>query len=126
MSLLHWLADRQFVLMHSPGLPAVQRSVALMALLLGAVLLGFLFWNFYPAKIFLGESGSVWIGFILGVLSIIGGSKIATAFLIMGIPILDVIWIIFRRWLWEKKSPFTNPDRKHLHFRLMDLGLSQR
>jgi hypothetical protein len=47
--------------------------------------------NFYPAKIFLGESGSTFAGFMLGVLAIVSGGKIATAILVMGIPLLDVI-----------------------------------
>ena len=44
----------------------------------------------------------------------------------MGIPILDVLWVILRRLFWEKKSPFSTPDKKHLHFRLLSAGLSQR
>jgi UDP-N-acetylmuramyl pentapeptide phosphotransferase/UDP-N-acetylglucosamine-1-phosphate transferase len=61
---------------------------------------------------------------MLGVLAIILGAKIATALLVMGIPILDVAWVIARR-LWYGASPF-RADRKHLHFRLLDIGYSQR
>ena len=64
-------------------------------------------------------------GFILGSLAIISGSKIATTLLVVGIPILDVLWVILRRIFWEKKSPFL-ADKKHLHFRLLDLGWTQK
>lgn len=102
-----------------------QPETAAVALIAGAAFLGFLFFNTHPASIFLGESGSVFAGFILGVLAIISGGKIATALLIMGIPILDVLWVISRRLFFEKRSPF-QADRKHLHLRLVDVGLSQR
>lgn len=102
-----------------------QPSVGLMALGLAGACFGFLLWNWHPARVFLGEGGSLYIGFMLGVLSIISGAKIATALLVMGIPILDVAWVIVRRLLWEKKS-LAQADRKHLHHRLLDLGLSHR
>lgn len=103
----------------------LQPDIAFAALMLSAACLGFLILNWHPAKIFLGESGALFIGFILGVLSIISGGKIAIALLIMGIPILDVVWTIIRR-LWNGKNPFKSADRKHLHFRLLDAGLGQR
>jgi UDP-GlcNAc:undecaprenyl-phosphate GlcNAc-1-phosphate transferase len=102
-----------------------QPDIAFAAIMLTAACLGFLILNWSPAKIFLGESGSLLIGFVLGVLSIISGGKIAIALLIMGIPILDVAWTIVRR-LISGKNPFKSADRKHLHFRLLDAGLSQR
>jgi len=103
-----------------------QPETALLAIILAGASFGFLVFNFYPAKIFLGEGGSLWLGFMLGVLSIISGAKIATTLLIMGIAILDVIWVIVRRLFFEQKSPFGTADRKHLHFRLLDVGLSHR
>lgn len=102
-----------------------QPETALLAVILAGACLGFLFFNWHRAKIFLGEGGSLFCGFMLGVLAIISGAKIATALLIMGIPILDVIWVIVRRTLLEKKSPFFS-DKKHLHFRLLEAGLSHR
>lgn len=102
-----------------------QPETALLALLFAGAGIGFLMMNFNPARIFLGEGGSVFVGFWLGVLAIISGAKIATALLIMGIPILDVIWVIVRRVFFEKTSA-TRADRKHLHFRLLDIGFSQR
>lgn len=103
----------------------MQPETALLCIILAGASLGFLFLNFHPARIFLGETGSIFTGFMLGVLAIISGGKIATALLIMGIPILDVGWVITRR-LWHKKSPFRSADRKHLHFRLLDLGFTHR
>jgi UDP-GlcNAc:undecaprenyl-phosphate GlcNAc-1-phosphate transferase len=106
-------------------LPKVnQPMTAILAIIFVGSLLGFLFYGFYPASIFLGESGSTFCGFILGVLAIILGGKIATALLVMGIPILDVAWAIVRR-LWYKQSPF-KADKSHLHHRLLDIGLSQK
>jgi len=99
-------------------------GTSFLALILAGSCLGFLIFNWHPAKIFLGEGGSVFCGFMLGVLAIISGSKIATALLIMGIPILDVIWVILSR-IWQGRSPISG-DNKHLHFRLLDIGLNHR
>lgn len=102
-----------------------QSGTSILALILAGACAGFLIFNWHPAKVFLGESGALFIGFMLGVLSVISGAKIATALLIMGIPILDVVWVILRRLIKEKRTPFIS-DRKHLHFRLLDIGLSHR
>lgn len=102
-----------------------QPETALLAVILAGACVGFLLFNFHPAKMYLGEGGSLLTGFMLGVLAIISGAKIATAVLIMGIPILDVAWVIVRR-LWRGASPFRTADTTHLHFRLMDAGLSHR
>ncbi|MDZ4229564.1 MAG: MraY family glycosyltransferase, partial [Candidatus Veblenbacteria bacterium] len=105
--------------------PFYQPSVGLLAVMLAGACAGFLAWNWYPARIFLGEGGSLYIGFVLGVLAIISGAKIATALLVMGVPALDVAWVIVRRWFWERHS-LAQADRKHLHYRLLDVGLSHR
>lgn len=102
-----------------------QPDVGLAALVLSAACLGFLVFNWHPASIFLGEGGSLFLGFALGVLAVISGGKIAIALLIMGVPILDVVWTIIRR-LAAGVNPLKFSDRKHLHFRLYDLGLGQR
>lgn len=105
--------------------PQVQQtSTAFIALIFAGAALGFLPHNFHPARIFLGEGGSVFAGFMIGSLSVISGGKIATALLVLGIPVLDAAWVILRR-LWFGASPFVG-DKKHLHFRLLDIGLSQR
>jgi UDP-GlcNAc:undecaprenyl-phosphate/decaprenyl-phosphate GlcNAc-1-phosphate transferase len=102
-----------------------QPETALLSVIFAGALAGFLIFSFHPARIFLGEGGSTFIGFMLGVLAIISGAKIATALLIMGVPLLDVAWVILRRVFKEKRSPFWG-DKKHLHFRLLDIGLSHR
>lgn len=97
-------------------------ATGIWALLLAGASLGFLVYNWRPASIFLGEGGSVFIGFLLGILSIVSGSKIITTLLVMGLPALDVLFVIIRR-LISGKSPFSG-DRNHLHYRLLSLGLS--
>ena len=99
-----------------------QQSIALLALALAGTCLGFLPHNFHPARIFLG-GGAYLLGYLLGTLSIIGGTKGATLLLVLGIPILDTAWQILRR-LRSGRSPMEG-GRGHLHHRLFDLGLSQ-
>ncbi len=102
-----------------------QPDIGLAALVFSGACLGFLIFNWHPAKIFLGEGGSLLLGYILGVLAIISGGKIAIALLVMGIPVLDVLWTIIRR-LSVGKNPFKFADKKHLHFRFLDLGMGQK
>ncbi|HVT01468.1 MAG TPA: MraY family glycosyltransferase [Patescibacteria group bacterium] len=85
--------------------------------------LGFLFYNFYPAKIFPGYSATI-LGFMIGVLSIISGVKLATAILVMGVPTADAMFTILRRLL-ARRSPFWH-DKGHLHHLLLDYGMDQR
>lgn len=99
-------------------------TTSFLALTLAGAVLGFLVWNWHPAKIFLGEGGSIFLGFMLGVLAVISGGKIATALLVMGVPILDVLWIIGRRLASGQK--IFSADKKHLHFRLLQAGMTQR
>lgn len=114
-----------FFLTIKPGIFSPdQTAVAIMALLLGVTMLVFCFHDFYPAKILMGDTGSMFLGFILAGLAIFSGGKLATAFLVMGVPILDSIWIILRRLL-AKKSPFKG-DLEHFHHRLLYAGLSDR
>jgi UDP-GlcNAc:undecaprenyl-phosphate GlcNAc-1-phosphate transferase len=100
-----------------------QYSVALLPIALLGATLGFLPFNFAPARIFLG-SGAYFLGFTLGVLSIIGGAKMASILLVMGLPLLDVAWQVVNRLL-RGQNPVQG-DRGHLHFRLLDMGLSSR
>jgi UDP-GlcNAc:undecaprenyl-phosphate GlcNAc-1-phosphate transferase len=99
-----------------------QPYVAVLCFALAGALLGFLRWNFHPASIFMGTSGTMFVGFTLAVLSILGTAKVAVAVLVLGVPIIDTFWIIVRR-VASRRSPFT-PDRGHIHHRLLDLGLS--
>lgn len=102
-----------------------QPDIGLAALILCGACAGFLIFNWHPASIFLGDGGSLFLGYALGVLAIISGGKIAIALLVLGIPILDVLWTIIRRAA-SGVNPFRFGDRKHLHFRLLDLGLGQK
>ncbi|MEP7293126.1 MAG: MraY family glycosyltransferase [Chloroflexota bacterium] len=100
-----------------------QTSVSLLHLALMGATLGFVIYNFYPAKIVMG-GGATFLGYVLGALAIIGGAKMATILLVMGLPLLDSVWQVLTR-LRQGRSPFSG-DRGHLHFRLIDLGVSQR
>jgi len=102
-----------------------QPDIGLAALILTASCLGFLIFNWHPAKVFLGEGGSLLLGYLLGIFAIISGGKIAIALLVMGIPVLDVAWTIIRRLL-GRKNPFNFSDKLHLHHRLLNLGIGQR
>ncbi len=108
----------------SIGQKVNQPETALVAIILMGGCLGYLIYNFYPAKIFNGDSGAYFLGMTLGILAIFSGAKLATAALVLGLPILDAMWAIFRR-LIHGKSPFT-PDRGHLHYLFLDAGFSQR
>ncbi len=101
-----------------------QLSMSVLAIILAGALVGFLPFNFFPAKIFLGDSGSQVLGFLLAVFAIISGGKLATAFLVLGVPILDVIWVIARRML--SRQPVYKADSFHLHHRLIRAGLTQK
>ncbi len=100
-----------------------QVSVSLLPLALVGTTLGFLPYNFHPAKVFMG-GGAPYLGYVLAVLSIIGGAKMATILLVMGLPLVDLGWQASSRLL-RGKSPFSG-DRGHLHFRLQALGLSPK
>ncbi len=101
-----------------------QPIVALLCAVFTGALLGYLPWNFNPAKVFIGTTGVMVMGYLLAVLAILGSAKVAVALLILGVPIIDTFWIITRRIL-SGHSPFT-PDRGHFHHRLLDLGLSHK
>ena len=99
-------------------------------LALAGATLGFLPYNFYPAKIFMGDGGSLYLGFILATLSVLGTVKSATLVtmiipvLVLGVPIFDTFFAIFRRFV--NKRPIMEADKGHLHHRLMKLGYGQR
>ncbi|PIX62117.1 hypothetical protein CO057_00885 [Candidatus Uhrbacteria bacterium CG_4_9_14_0_2_um_filter_41_50] len=101
-----------------------QPDVALLALVVLGALIGFLVWNTHPASIFLGEGGSTLVGYTIGVLAVIGGSKIATALLVVAIPLFDIIFVLIARY--RAGVPLFSGDRRHLHHRLADVGLKPR
>jgi len=98
-------------------------AVFLSAIMIGA-LLGFFPFNFFKGSIFMGDSGSNFLGFMIAVVSILGGSKLATSFLVLGFPILDGLWVIFKR-IQNRKNIFI-ADKNHFHHRLLRLGLAPK
>ena len=114
-------------------LVALQQGYALVAVLTAALAgaaIGFLFYNFNPAKIFMGDTGSMFLGFMLAGISIIGAVKSAATIalivpiLALGLPIMDTTFAIVRRY--RGGVPIFKPDKGHLHHRLLDLGFTQR
>lgn len=120
-------------------------GTAVLAVILAGALIGFLRYNFNPAKIFLGDSGSLFIGFMLAVLSIKSSTKSTTTFalvipiLALGLPIMDTLLSMIRRFLHSflpseaKESSIVgrlktifSPDKSHIHHRLLARGLSHR
>ncbi len=106
------------------------QTAALSFALVGA-LVGFLIYNFPPAKIFMGDSGSLFLGLCLGSLPLIGGISKASAFgslivpvTLLTVPILDTATAILRR-LRRRKS-ILSPDKEHIHHKLLGMGLSER
>jgi len=105
-----------------------QPQVALLALILCASILGFLVYNTHPARIFMGDSGALFIGFTLACLSVLGVLKTYTVvmlapIMVLSIPVVDIIYSTFRR-ISLGKSPFI-ADASHLHHRLLNAGYSQ-
>jgi UDP-GlcNAc:undecaprenyl-phosphate/decaprenyl-phosphate GlcNAc-1-phosphate transferase len=107
-----------------------QVTVFAIAFILVAAILGFLPYNFYPARTFMGDGGSNFLGFILGCLAVMGLTKTTAVIslfvpiLILGIPIFDTFFAIIRRI--NNRAPIFKPDKSHLHHRLMAIGLSHR
>jgi exopolysaccharide biosynthesis WecB/TagA/CpsF family protein len=102
----------------------------LMLAMLGAVT-GFMFFNFHPAKIFMGDGGSMFLGFLLGAGSVVCQAKtstllgLAVVLLVLGVPMLDAFFTVIRRAVLERRSIFS-AEWGHLHHRLLDLGLRHR
>ncbi|HZS75721.1 MAG TPA: MraY family glycosyltransferase [Ktedonobacteraceae bacterium] len=99
-----------------------QQSIAILAAIFTGAVLGFLPHNWNPARIFMGDSGSMFLGLGLAVLSIMGGAKLALALMVLGVPILDVAVVMTIR-IRRGQSPL-HYDKSHLHYRLLATGLS--
>ncbi len=106
-----------------------EHVLALLCISLLGTTLGFLKYNFHPAKIFMGDAGALFLGCILSAISIEGAFKGATLItllvplLVFGVPIFDTAYVMFRRW--REKRPIYLADKGHLHHRLMAIGLNQ-
>ncbi|MEJ6348199.1 MraY family glycosyltransferase [Holzapfeliella sp. He02] len=103
--------------------------VSLMAFVLVAALIGFLPYNFHPAKIFLGDTGALFLGFMIAVLSLKGLKNVTlissiVPIVILGVPITDTIYAMLRRIL--NKKPISQADKHHLHHQLMQMGFTHR
>ena len=105
-------------------------DVAVMMAALAGACIGFLPYNFNPAKIFMGDTGATFLGFIMATVSVEGMFKMyglisfVAPFLILGLPIFDVCFAVIRR-VSHGQSPM-HPDRGHVHHRLIDMGFSQK
>ena len=105
-------------------------SLAIAVAPLAGALLGFLRYNFNPASIFLGDSGSLFIGFMLGCLGVLWSQKSATILgmtaplMAFSLPLLDTLLAIVRRFL--RRQPIFGADRRHIHHRLLDKGITTR
>lgn len=105
--------------------PAInQGATAMLAIILIGSILGFLPYNLSKKKIFMGDTGSMFIGFMLAIIAIISGGKVATASLVLGLPILDGLYVVGNR-LWHKKSIF-EADKNHIFHRLQRAGLTAK
>ncbi len=103
--------------------------VALIGFILAGAMLAFLTYNFNPAKIFMGDSGALFSGFLLATISIVGVMKAATLslllpFVVLAVPILDIVFSSTRR-ICKGKSPFV-ADAEHIHHKLLHAGFSQK
>ncbi len=101
-----------------------QPEVAMIAFILAAIALACVFFDFPPPKMLMGDTGSMFFGFMLGLLGIYQGGKVATAFVALGIPLIDAAFVVTRRVL-RGASPFKG-DRDHLHHRMLDAGMGKR
>lgn len=103
--------------------------ISLATIVIGSTL-GFLIFNFHPAKIFMGDTGSQFLGFIIAIISIMGFYKSVTIFslfipiIILAVPLFDTFFAILRRLL--SRQSISKADRSHIHHRLLDLGFSHR
>ncbi|WP_057802193.1 glycosyltransferase family 4 protein [Pediococcus stilesii] len=110
-------------------LPSTNIYVVIMIFTLVAAEIGFLPYNFFPARIYLGDTGALFIGFMISIFSL-SGLKNATFIsilipvMILGVPITDTVYAILRRLL--NKESISHADKRHLHHRLMQMGLTHR
>lgn len=101
-----------------------QPELALLSFTLAGIALGALLFDFPPNKVLMGDSGAMFFGFMLGVLTIYAGGKVATAFLVLGVPLIDFVLVISRRLLKRESIFRGNTKNEHLHHRLLHKGWS--
>lgn len=98
--------------------PVLQPATALLASIAIGAVGGFLLWNFPPAKIFMGDTGSMFLGFLIGLIGLIAGGKLATTMVVLAIPIIDAFTVLVSRII-KGKNPVTHADQSHLHHRFL-------
>ncbi|MBD3329256.1 hypothetical protein GF357_02065 [Candidatus Dojkabacteria bacterium] len=112
------------------GLQGGHVDVAQMSILLSGTILGFLIYNFPPAKIYTGASGKTAYGFLIAVFAIISGSKIATTMILLFIPLVDFVFVLVNRIIKHKPRSLAQllkiNDKTHLHHKLLELGLTKK
>jgi UDP-GlcNAc:undecaprenyl-phosphate/decaprenyl-phosphate GlcNAc-1-phosphate transferase len=108
--------------LHTARYMGQEIGVAYLLGLLSAVCVGFLVWNWPPARLIMGDTGSHFLGYTLAMLSILGGARLATALLVLGIPILDYAYVIYTRLRTGHGA--MHYDLGHLQHRLLSAGLS--
>lgn len=112
-----------FVLAVFPGIHTLpQEGVAMISLVMGIAALVMTFFSWPKLKLLMGDTGSMFLGLMLGVASVYSGGKVATAALVLFLPIFDAVWTVLRR-LYRKRSPLKG-DLHHLHHRLQRVGVS--
>ncbi len=102
-----------------------QPEIALLSFVFAAAAAGFLFFNFPPPRMLLGDTGAMTFGFVLACISVFSGGKMATVFIVLSLPMLDATYVLLRRIL-AGKNPMKGQDKLHLHDRLLVLGFSPR
>jgi UDP-GlcNAc:undecaprenyl-phosphate GlcNAc-1-phosphate transferase len=106
-----------------------QPEVVMLSAAVAGACIGFLLFNFHPARIFMGDSGAHFLALMIGLLAVIGVAKVAVAFslavpvLALAIPIADTAWAIIRRR--RQGVSIAHPDSRHIHHQLLDFGLNQ-
>ena len=127
-------------MVHAPGVDGSPTTAALLSAVVAGAAIGFLPWNFFPAKIFMGDSGAMVLGLLLAVAAISGVGRnpyppsggdfaafaipIAVPAVVLAIPLLDVVLAIARRM--RRGGPIMRADKEHIHHRLMVIGHSHR
>ncbi len=114
-----------FLLSIRPGFHYLDQTLAItLSIIIMALSLGFLVFDFPKPRMIMGDTGSMFLGFLLAVTALISGGKIATTILVLGFPMLDFAWVILRR-IRKGQSPFKG-DLMHFHHRLLKAGFSQQ
>ena len=123
ISVLMWGAQKVLVIQNL-------KLAAILSAALAGSCIGFLRYNFFPAKIFMGDTGSMFLGYMLAVITTIGTLKTTAVIalfipmLALGLPLIDITLTVWRRW--HNKVPMFTSDRGHLHHRLLGKGWTQR